>query len=560
MIDELYRDELRRLRQGGRAFAASHPDSARWLGEPGADPDVERLLEGVAFLNARIRTRLTEVDDEVAQALCAALLPTALRPLPALAVVRFAPAHGVREAQSVARGALLESSPVDGEPCRFTLAWDAAIPPAEVAALDLLPGEPPRLELTLALAEDAAPAALGRELVLYAPGEPPLARALVRALATARSVHAIAADGRITPLAARWLGPGAVPPVLPDDPGQGFGHALLAEALAWPELSRFVAVSGPPGLGLRVGDGGLRIVARLAELPDELRGAGPADLLTGCAPAINLWPAAAEPLLLDRARREHPLAVAGAPGARPWRVLAVRGSGQGRSARTWPPVSAGLSGPCWQELHLPGDDGAGMVVALGLSLPDAAAEREVLSVDLLAHDGGRAARVAAGELRHAVRGIPGTLTLRNLQPPSRPLAPPVGYGRSRAVAARLRLAAAGIRDADAARQLLDLHDRRGEAEGRGRHGVARIADAVVGLDIAPTAMPWEGAAMRVLVHRLELDEPSCGGMSGAWMLGNVLERALAALVPLGTATALHIACRASGRELRWTPRVAGATA
>lgn len=556
MIEELYREELRWLHEAGRSFAAAHPDAARWLDGPGADPDVERLLEGVAFLAARIRARTAAVDDEVAQGLCAALLPTALRPLPALAVVRFAPSRGLRDGETVAAGTVLESQPVDGAACRFRLAWEVQVPALTVSAIELHAGERPRLEVHLALGEGAVPARLGPVLRLHAHAEPALARALIHALAAPRALHAVTTAGRIVPLRPAWVGPGAAPPLLPDDPGLGRGHAILAEALAWPELSRFVDIAGPPGFGLQPGERGLRLVAELDRLPAELRGVGPDDLLFGCAPAINLWPAEAEPVLIDGTRRETALRVAGHPAAVPWSVRRVRGSAPGRAVRDWLHARAAAGGPCWQELH--GLDAGGLHLAFGR--PDEAAEREVLSIDLLAHDAPRVARLGAGELCVPSIGVPGSLTFRNLLPPARPLPAPVGRQRAQALAARLRLAAAGIRDLDGLCGLLDLHDRRGAAEAAGRTVAARVAGGLRALRLLQRAVPWDGAVARALVHAVDADSVACGGAAGAWLLGCAVERALAALAPLGTVTALEMRLDGGPDVLSWPPRCAGAEA
>lgn len=52
-----YENELRFLREMGAEFGAAYPNMMRRFGldsAPCADPYVERLLEGVAFLAARV--------------------------------------------------------------------------------------------------------------------------------------------------------------------------------------------------------------------------------------------------------------------------------------------------------------------------------------------------------------------------------------------------------------------------------------------------------------------------------------------------------------------------
>ncbi|MEZ5991255.1 MAG: type VI secretion system baseplate subunit TssF [Planctomycetota bacterium] len=46
MFFRYYQDELVFLRDMGREFSAANPEAARFLAEPGSDPDVERVAGG----------------------------------------------------------------------------------------------------------------------------------------------------------------------------------------------------------------------------------------------------------------------------------------------------------------------------------------------------------------------------------------------------------------------------------------------------------------------------------------------------------------------------------
>ncbi len=66
MFSRYFTEELTYLREVGREFAHAYPQLAPMLAEGTQDPSVERLLEGVSFLTARIREKL---DDEVPEAI-----------------------------------------------------------------------------------------------------------------------------------------------------------------------------------------------------------------------------------------------------------------------------------------------------------------------------------------------------------------------------------------------------------------------------------------------------------------------------------------------------------
>jgi type VI secretion system protein ImpG len=88
--DELlfhYSQELTYLRYLGAEFANKYPKVAgRLLLEAGKceDPHVERLLEGFAFLAARIHTKIDDEFPEVIESLLDVLYPYYLRPIPPL--------------------------------------------------------------------------------------------------------------------------------------------------------------------------------------------------------------------------------------------------------------------------------------------------------------------------------------------------------------------------------------------------------------------------------------------------------------------------------------------
>lgn len=88
MSDELlafYEKELAFLRQSGAEFARAHPKIASRLrisDDIVEDPHVSRLLEGVAYLNARIQKKLADDFPELSDALLDNLYPHYTKPIP----------------------------------------------------------------------------------------------------------------------------------------------------------------------------------------------------------------------------------------------------------------------------------------------------------------------------------------------------------------------------------------------------------------------------------------------------------------------------------------------
>src|SRR3546814_267252 len=143
---QLYNQELSHVREMGGEFAREYPKIAARLGLDAfecADPYVERLLEGFAFLAARVQLKLDAEFPVFTRHLLQMVYPHYLAPTPSMAVVRFAPdmkEGSLAEGYTIPRGsALLSSMGGDGEtPCEYRTAHDVTLWPLEVGAAEYL--------------------------------------------------------------------------------------------------------------------------------------------------------------------------------------------------------------------------------------------------------------------------------------------------------------------------------------------------------------------------------------------------------------------------------------
>lgn len=143
MLHRHYESELRYFREGGAAFAEAHPEQARMLrldALEDRDPYVERLIEGVAFLSARVQERLDDDLPEYTQRLVGLLYPHFLTPFPSCCVVAFDPLPGlVQETMTMPRGAEVRSAPVGPErtECRFQTSQAVRLHPLAIRSVEL---------------------------------------------------------------------------------------------------------------------------------------------------------------------------------------------------------------------------------------------------------------------------------------------------------------------------------------------------------------------------------------------------------------------------------------
>ncbi|MCX7685324.1 MAG: type VI secretion system baseplate subunit TssF [Acetobacteraceae bacterium] len=566
-----YNEELAALRRLAGEFAAAFPKVAGRLRitPDGAvdDPHVERLLEGVAFLAARVQHRLDDELPEITDTLLELLSPHLLAPVPSMTTVRLSPRAEARGPAVVKRGTPLDTEPVRGESLRYRTChdvtlWPIAIESAKLSGLPLAAPPNPRLpgraagSLRLVLrtaAPDLSFAEIGLDrLRLHLRGGGPVPAAVHELLATATLGIALAdgpADPQPTLLDASALQPAGYAreeAALPW-PRRAFdGHRLLTEWFAFPEKFLYLDISGIEARSLLQQSDRLEIFVYLARSVPELeRTLSAESFALHCTPAVNLFPQRCEPIALDGtradwivlpdARRPAALEVHSVTEVRESRPDGARRTVQpffrlGRSAE-----EEDAAAPQWVARRLPATPPlTGTETRLSLRDPafdparpaDAVLTVEALCCnrdlpDLLPFGGGQPA------LRIADPAAPADAA-ECLSAPTSTLRPRLRDRSAWHLVSHLALNHLGVtggEDAAAAlREMLRLHDLRNAPETRAAIASLVAVEARPGLARIPQARP--GAFVRGLDVALTFDAQgwAAGGLFG---LACVLERFLA---------------------------------
>ena len=137
---EYYERELQHIRESGGEFAREFPKIAGRLGLDSfacADPYVERLLEGFAFLAARVQLKVDAEFPRFSQRLLEMVYPQCLAPLPSMVVVQMQPDlsdGSLATGFSVPRNSALRSRIAEGEQtaCEYRTAHDLTLWPLEL--------------------------------------------------------------------------------------------------------------------------------------------------------------------------------------------------------------------------------------------------------------------------------------------------------------------------------------------------------------------------------------------------------------------------------------------
>jgi len=142
-----YNTELRHLREMGGEFAKEFPKIAARLGMDGfecADPYVERLLEGFAFLAARVQLKVDAEFPRFTQHLLDMIYPNYNEPTPSMTVVQLQAdlsEGSLAEGFKVNRHTALRSQIGQGEQttCEYRTAHQVELWPLEITEAEYLP-------------------------------------------------------------------------------------------------------------------------------------------------------------------------------------------------------------------------------------------------------------------------------------------------------------------------------------------------------------------------------------------------------------------------------------
>lgn len=563
MISDYYQRELNELRERGKSFARSHPALAPMLAGEGSDPDVERLLEGTAYLSALIHEKLDDELPEIIHSLLGMVAPHYLRPLPSATIMAFTPRRALRECLTIPVGTELHSADMEGTVCRFTTTSSVQLAPLSLTdvRLDKESHGQGRLVFSFATLNRIPLSVLGlTELRLHFSGPyPEAASRLMICCRHCRSVRLVTEDAQprfLSPSCLRMAGFDSSDALLPYPPQSFPGFRYIQEFFLLPERFCFMDVQGL-GLGASAGTTfslELEVDNLLADCPSFASG----DVRLFACPAINIFPMAGEPIRLDHTRDQYRVRPSGS-SPRHYQVYSVRkvtGLRQGESTprpyRLFMAANPSSSpDPVYAlSTHLT-QDGQDLLVQIAVGRDHATPAEEVLSLDLLCTNGRLPERLHAGDICRASDSSPELADFANLRQPTSAALPPLGGNTLWRLLSHLFLNYLSVATAENLRSLLKLYvfGKNSDSALQAAH-IGRV-DGIEEMQVSPTTRLHRGQLLRGQDIFIRLRRENFAGDGDMYVFGSVLSCFLASYAAVNTFTRLHIADTTGRLDLRW---------
>jgi type VI secretion system protein ImpG len=355
-----YNRELQYIREMGAEFAKEFPKIAGRLGLEGtdvADPYVERMLEGFAFLAARVQLKIDAEYPTFTQNLLELIYPDYLAPLPSMSVVQLDPVleeGALADGLVVLRDTSLRTVTGKGErtACEFRTAQDVTMWPLEItearyynsagalATIDVDRLDNVRAGIRLQLHTTAGVAFEDLpldSLMLYLRGSDQIPFRLYEQLIGNTVSVLVRPKGKsrawseyLPPSCLRGAGFQSDEALLPATRRSFEGYRYLREYFAFPQRFLFTEISGLRPSVSRCASTELELILLFKRHDRELENIVSKDSFAlNCTPAINLFPKRADRIhLSDRDHEYHVVADRTRPmDFEVWSVTGVEGFG-----------------------------------------------------------------------------------------------------------------------------------------------------------------------------------------------------------------------------------------
>lgn len=554
------------LHEGAREFARKYPAAAPMLLEQGGDPDAERILEGTAYLCAKIHERLDQTAPELIQTLLREVFPESVMPVPSMAVMRFALSPGFTEPLLVARGAQLASKPIGGVSCIYSTMRDVTVLPLSVSSVESETRSDMSGSVTLTL-RAAAPLEkfLPDRLDFHLTGGYSLASQRLLALLTrleSINVSAGASSVELPSAALSILRSPLEDHRLPSGQAKNRAYAALVRYFCCPEQLTAFGVSGLKRLALTESARELKLTFRFGKgmtPPPFTDGAFAVNTVAAC----NVFQLHSEPIQADFTHEEYRIYphvkekqyvdILGVTG-----VTAIRRGGRAERCRPYGLYNESRDGLIYNIRYTMPEEGE--LPEHYISMPrrpdsEGGFDGCVISMDLICCNRGLPNRLLQGDICMPTDATPSKVTFENITAPSPMLAPPADEGLQWRFLAHMNANLLPLASAKALQQTLSLYVPRGGDAPELSVACAKKCQSVRAFSSCDEERLFHGRVFRGRRLSLELEPSGFVSHGDLWLFADSLDQFLAEFAPINTYTRLVLTVSGTDEKWEWAPRL-----
>lgn len=565
-FEQHYLDELERLRSLGREFAEDHPTVASYLAGESGDPDIERLLQGFAFLAALVRRKMDDEIPEFIQDVINLVAPDIALPMPAITILKLGLDGKSPNGILVNAKTKFASQKIDDTPCYFLTSWPIVAQPVVLTDVivqkDLESND--RLSLEMSLDAMSLVHWTGDVLSVYLSGSYPEA-----------TNFALGLRHRLKSISIRALGGGSAHPLSINFPGLDPSSALfeapqtlfehlrwVRQFLAFPERALFFELSGfaswpkPPGLDTFIVDFDFE---NFDEFP--VHKISTTSFTLNAVPAANLFQTEGTPIHVTHQKEGYlvtPLNF-NRDQAQVFDVISVKGrSPGGLGERELIPTSkfySDGSAEAYQIITMNGIRTDTIDHYIRLPFVNGRFDKSsILSLTLRCTNGRLAERIRLGEIVLRTPLSPEKVTVSNVIVPVSAAIPNMGHDLMWKIVSHARLGLTAITDIETLKEFLNLYIPAGGTEPSRLSAIRRRVSGIESVRIEKTSTLVRGSLINGSEVTIQLAGQNYASSGDLYLFGCMLAHLFAGLVELNSFVTVRVQDVMSGGLYEW-PRM-----
>jgi type VI secretion system protein ImpG len=559
----------------GREFAEGHPMLSHYLLEAGSDPDVERLLEGFAFLTGRIRQKLDDEIPELTHTIMGLLCPHYLRPVPAMSIVEFEPQRTLRGKYLVPRDKTeIESSPVANTKCRFRTCYDVDLLPISVDDV-ILEGQ--QIKVVFKVLNGVSFSGLGLDkLRLNLHAEPAIQYELYNMLCryvqriSIRPTNVNQSDQEIIldNTNIKPVGFEESEGIIPYPPNSFLGYRVVQEYFSFPDKFMFIDVTGLEPAGKLAIQDSFEIVFQFSRRPSESMRLGKDNIHINCTPVINLFSRGSDPIRVDSERTEYRIRPEG-PNPQHYEVFSVdkvtgliSGTAQQYEYKPFYSFMHGLSdrGSIYYQTRLRDSVTAESTTETYISFVNsdqsfATPTTEIISMELTGINRQLTEQLRLGDIRIPTSNSPEVARFRNITNITPTIYPQFGGSLHWKLISHLTLNRLSVTNKEALKGILSLYNFKASERTAAATENQRRLDSLTGVQGIQRDRLYRGVPIRGTEIQVDIQESNFLGDGDMYLFCNVLNEFLALYSTINSFTQLVVKGVSRGEVIAWPMRI-----
>lgn len=569
MLTDYYKQEIRRLKEIATDFSRGNPGLSKALAGDSADPDVTRVLEGVAFLSANIRQELDQQFPKLLHSLAQMVCPQYIRPLPATTIMAFEPKASLNQPLVVDAGTYIDSRPGEKGSCRFRTTEAVTLLPLNLTRVVTLEDtQVPELafELHFELQGQTLDQLPLDSVRLYLGGDFTDACDLYYLMCHQLKALTLASNGEISLPVDSIQGTGFSPEQSLFGQPRGMMPAfdLLQQYFLSPQKFLFVDVD--LSAWRHRGEGNQFVLRFHCQKPNfSVVTLKQENFVLHAVPAVNLFEHKAQSVLLDPLQESFQLLPVASSHAETAVIYSVehvesvaRGMDEPRGYRPFGGFSTSDDDRAVYEVtYHPGQTPQHPDLYLKLAFPGGHSleDKEILKANLLCSNGDLAHSLSSGDVCVPTSSTPELATFRNITKPTLARRIPMDGEQLWRLISHLSLNYLSVTDADTLKSMLSLYiapDAKGKSE---RLANERKVEAITSVSVEQSEALFGNAFVHGQHITVRLKSEHFSGPGDKYLFGCVLEQFFAGSAAMNVYSELTFEDHNSGESLSWPARI-----